>query len=373
MNNSTHWWMALPAIPTELDDAAYRRLRKIWADKTRFRGKGMARKHEFVTPEWEMHLIATLWENFRLFEPHLWLSKLARAAGVSTQHGRDTSCNWSYGFRERSTRKIADIVIGFRDSDSAKGCYVIEAKRPHGRLTSKDLDPMYYLSIESIAEIPDARLIYCVDEPSKQRLVSLFSQMPDTFSRCGAVSWEEIGGIQVELAQSLPVSPDVSAFIAGAIQYQFHQHGITPSVRARPYLEHEASIEDVDGGLRTPYDNHDPQWADCERGDPRTTGMREAPGFQHCPACGDDVPSNSRYPRYLCRTCAASVTSSDGRLLRFSNTNACGGFVAHFADTGEEHRSHLCMVNGLVCWADEARFGGTVIEACAPDSRRPVS
>ena len=49
---------------------------------------------------------------------------------------------------------------------------------------------------------------------------------------------------------------------------------------------------------------------------------------QHCPICSTVVPVNPRYPRYLCESCASKATSSDGRLLEFSNAGLSGGFVA---------------------------------------------
>jgi hypothetical protein len=42
-----------------------------------------------------------------------------------------------------------------------------------------------------------------------------------------------------------------------------------------------------------------------------------------------------------------------------------GGYAARYADTGEPYSSHACYIDGLPCWADEARFGGIVIERIA--------
>jgi len=264
---NTHWWMALPAIPSKAEDEAYRRLRKIWGDKTRFRHKGKKRKHEFVTPEWETNLMTTLWENFTLFEPRQWLSELSVVAGVYVNHDETRACNWSYGFREHATRKIADIVIGFDGAGAQLGCYVIEAKRPGGKLTEKDLDPVYYLGIEHIAANAGVKkLIYCVDPKDKQRLTALFGAERDKYKDCGVVTWEEVAGIQIKLAQNLDAPPKIRSFIAGSIQYQFCQHGIIPSLLSEPYLNHEPSVAQVDEGLHTPYDNHDPQWSRVELG-----------------------------------------------------------------------------------------------------------
>lgn len=46
----------------------------------------------------------------------------------------------------------------------------------------------------------------------------------------------------------------------------------------------------------------------------------------------------------------------------FGNTDLSGGFVATYADSGEIRLAHDCFVRGIHCWADEARFGGIVIQ-----------
>ena len=42
-----------------------------------------------------------------------------------------------------------------------------------------------------------------------------------------------------------------------------------------------------------------------------------------------------------------------------------GGFIAYYADSNqiEIYPSHRCFIDGISCYADEARFGGIVIEA----------
>jgi len=205
--------------------------------------------------------MSTLWENFSLFEPREWLQELSNVSGVVVDHTNTMRCDWSYGFRENSTRKIADIVIGFERKGMGLGCYVIEAKRPGGKLGTKDLDPDYYLSIEAIRNGTTSKnLIYCVDAREKRHVLELILTEPNKYAGCGAISWEEVGGIQVRLAQNLRVPEKMRSFIAGAIQYQYCQHDIVPSTLAQSYLEAEPNVDDVFSGIKTPYDNHDPQW-----------------------------------------------------------------------------------------------------------------
>jgi hypothetical protein len=88
----------------------------------------------------------------------------------------------------------------------------------------------------------------------------------------------------------------------------------------------------------------------------------ESQAAQACPICGKAQRLNARYPRYLCRDCGAQATDESGRRLQFRNAALTGRFEAVYADTGDLHPSNVCFVRGIRCWADEARFGGIVIQ-----------
>ena len=64
------------------------------------------------------------------------------------------------------------------------------------------------------------------------------------------------------------------------------------------------------------------------------------------------------------------AVSETGRRLSFSNIDFSGGFEAVFTDTAEKHASHVCYVRGVRCWADEAHFGGIVIQ---PETEQQAS
>jgi len=81
-----------------------------------------------------------------------------------------------------------------------------------------------------------------------------------------------------------------------------------------------------------------------------------------CPICATALEPESRYPRYVCSDCASRACSADGRPLTFSNAGFDGGYEASYSDTGEPYDSHGCWIDGVACRADEARFGGIVIE-----------
>jgi len=84
--------------------------------------------------------------------------------------------------------------------------------------------------------------------------------------------------------------------------------------------------------------------------------------LQNCPICKAEVKPNPRYPRYVCRACYAKASSADGRQIEFFNTHMSGGYTANFVDSQEHYASHECFIDGIRCYADEARFGGIVIQ-----------
>lgn len=80
-----------------------------------------------------------------------------------------------------------------------------------------------------------------------------------------------------------------------------------------------------------------------------------------CPFCGAALHPNPRYPVRLCRACIARAQSADGRKLQFANLSVGGGFIARYADSGDEHPGHDCWVDGKRCRADEEYMGSIVV------------
>jgi len=82
---------------------------------------------------------------------------------------------------------------------------------------------------------------------------------------------------------------------------------------------------------------------------------------QHCQICGVSVEPNVRYRDYICFECCAKAADENGRQLGFGNESFSGGFVAWYEDTKETRDSHICYIDGIECYADEAHMGGIVI------------
>lgn len=87
---------------------------------------------------------------------------------------------------------------------------------------------------------------------------------------------------------------------------------------------------------------------------------------QSCPICRCSVPLSNRYPKRICGSCLSKAVNAEGKSLSFSNTSPFGGFVARIVETGQEHTGHVCFIDGVACWAEEARFGGIVVQPLPP-------
>ncbi|HUK88957.1 MAG TPA: hypothetical protein VLZ81_01050, partial [Blastocatellia bacterium] len=80
------------------------------------------------------------------------------------------------------------------------------------------------------------------------------------------------------------------------------------------------------------------------------------------PICKAPVPESARYPCYVCSACASRAKDSAGRPVEFFNTDLSGGIEGRYRDSHDPYPDQTCYIDGLECWADEARFGGIVIQ-----------
>lgn len=81
-----------------------------------------------------------------------------------------------------------------------------------------------------------------------------------------------------------------------------------------------------------------------------------------CPICFTIIKKSFRYPHYVCSDCSQRASDKNGRLLNFYNVDLSGGFWGRYLDTKEIYESHICYIDGVKCYADEAHFGGIVVE-----------
>lgn len=86
---------------------------------------------------------------------------------------------------------------------------------------------------------------------------------------------------------------------------------------------------------------------------------------QFCSNCNQPVNYSSRYPKYICQDCVKLLTDKDGRKVAFYNTELLGyGCQGYYIDVEphEEFDSTTCFIQDTMFFAQEARFGGIVIQ-----------
>lgn len=83
---------------------------------------------------------------------------------------------------------------------------------------------------------------------------------------------------------------------------------------------------------------------------------------QSCPICGASLEPAPRYPLCVCQTCAARATDEQGARVEFFNTQLSGGLEGRYVQTGLPYAQTVCFIGAVRCRAEEARFGGIVIQ-----------
>ena len=83
---------------------------------------------------------------------------------------------------------------------------------------------------------------------------------------------------------------------------------------------------------------------------------------QPCPVCKAAVPASERYPHYVCPQCVERAVDRNGRRVGFANAISCGGVVGYYEESSETYLSLTCFIDGKACFAEEAKFGGIVIQ-----------
>jgi hypothetical protein len=243
-----YWWQLLPAIPQGKDTQSYRRLERVWRDHTRFKNPpdGDNRLHEFYENHYETHWTCTLFENFSLFKPEEWVKPFLAAAGLPEVEDRIQRCGWSYEWETNFDRngehqsRQCDVVVSFETSKGQKGAVIVEAKGQGKKPGKKDFDIDYYLADPHFDPYREnLSLVYLVDSKVREFVET---KKPE---QTGLITWQELGALQIRLAKQLAVEPRIKHFIAGAIQYHFLRHKITPSELCAEYLSQERSLREI--------------------------------------------------------------------------------------------------------------------------------
>lgn len=91
---------------------------------------------------------------------------------------------------------------------------------------------------------------------------------------------------------------------------------------------------------------------------------------QWCANCYQEVYYQARYPKYICSTCASKeILDKEANILSFSNLGFSGGFkivrknrAGQILEEDESQQFCDCIIDNKLFFAQEARFGGIVIQ-----------
>ena len=83
---------------------------------------------------------------------------------------------------------------------------------------------------------------------------------------------------------------------------------------------------------------------------------------QKCGICTRLVRGNARYPNYVCNNCQmeSPPVNENNKKMDFYNIDISGGFMSKV--NGKSGEEHTCFIKNIKCYANEARFGGIVIQ-----------
>lgn len=90
------------------------------------------------------------------------------------------------------------------------------------------------------------------------------------------------------------------------------------------------------------------------------------PGGEMCPVCGGEGRGSISYPAAICRDCEARLVDWAGQPVDVTSTSFLGTGIQ--VSNGEDvvvDDDTPIFVDGIECWAREARFGGVVVQPVA--------
>lgn len=95
------------------------------------------------------------------------------------------------------------------------------------------------------------------------------------------------------------------------------------------------------------------------------TNVEDGLKKQTCPSCYAELVFSERYPGMICYKCGAKLTDIKGRKVEYCNVNPPGtGCQGYYSDSNwtEKYDSDICYIGNDEFFAQEARFGGIVVQ-----------
>lgn len=85
----------------------------------------------------------------------------------------------------------------------------------------------------------------------------------------------------------------------------------------------------------------------------------------NCPICSSEMgspPLLLRYPKQICQSCYSKATDKNGDSVAFANVDWSGGLMGLYLKDKSPYNESICFINNIECEAQEAKFGGIVIQ-----------
>lgn len=83
---------------------------------------------------------------------------------------------------------------------------------------------------------------------------------------------------------------------------------------------------------------------------------------QHCPICKHETAISERYPSYVCKNCVEKAVDESGLHLKVENDDSEDRVCVLYKDNDEPTNSLKFLIEGQPCYAQEAYFGGVVVQ-----------
>ncbi len=236
-----YWYQLLNCLPYSSDSFEYKRLKRIWSDQTRFRGKkGTSnRQHILFNLRSEQNLQISIWENFTIFDKSKFIYELNKIVKFDFDLNEVQNVNWSYEWEKpiiiegyRIGIKLLDIVIKIT-TISEEFLIIVECKNLHNILSSKDINPKYYLDIEEFNRFGNNKgILFCVGSKVENKVKS---QIDTLFNHSRIVTWESIANIQLALVNTLEIDTTIKRFIIYSFLSQYESKGIHPQMQIQEF------------------------------------------------------------------------------------------------------------------------------------------
>jgi hypothetical protein len=145
--------------------------------------------------------------------------------------------------------------------------------------------------------------------------------------------------------------------------FNYDKNGYKFSLKNRSYayemIKEYSNMNQYNQYLAKGEENRDIILSEIEH--PPKKHKSETPKYP-CPICSSETMFSQRYPLAVCHKCSNKTATINGDSMSYYNTSPFGGFEGINEKTKIKTTDSLCYIDGHKCYAQEARFGGIVVQ-----------